>query len=232
MLVLKHLMSQLMKSKQKINIIGNRFGNLTVISEVAKRNKNGHILYLCMCDCGESKEILGASLRQGLTKSCGCAHKRKITKHGMYGTKVYQTWSGMRNRCNNPNNSRYHDYGGRGITVCEEWNNSFETFLRDMGEPKSYESIERLDNSKPYSKENCIWATNKQQCNNRRSSVTVYFNGLQMTVEEYAKKIGLTQSGARKKVHREFCRFGSVFIKESDPAYASVVKSIEENYGA
>lgn len=216
-----------MRKTQKINIIGNRFGNLVVLSEVAERNKNGHILYTCECDCGNKKNILGSSLRQKLTTSCGCVHKKKITKHGMDGTKVYRTWVGMRNRCNNPNNRRFHDYGGRGIYVCNEWNNSFDAFYLDMGEPKPNQSIERIDNSKPYCKENCVWATNKQQCNNRRSSVVVYFDGIEMTVEEYSKKVGLSVSGARKKVIREFIRFGNVFIKESDPAYQDALDNIE-----
>lgn len=218
-----------MRKTQKINIIGNRFGNLVVLSEVAERNKNGHILYTCECDCGNKKNILGSSLRQKLTTSCGCVHKKKITKHGMDGTKVYRTWVGMRNRCNNPNNRRFHDYGGRGISVCNEWNNSFDAFYLDMGEPKPNQSIERIDNSKPYCKENCVWATNKQQCNNRRSSVVVYFDGIEMTVEEYSKKVGLSVSGARKKVIREFIRFGNVFIKESDPAYQDALDNIEAN---
>lgn len=144
----------------------------------------------------------------------------------MDGTRVYRIWVAMRNRCNNQNNRRYGDYGGRGINVCDEWNSSFECFFRDMGEPRENESIERLDNLKGYSKENCIWATNKDQCNNRRSSVRVFYNGDFITIEDYSKFIGLSLSGARKRVEREFNRINGVFVKSTDAKYNEILAEL------
>lgn len=221
-----------MKNTKKVSMIGLNFGKLKVLSELEERNKNGHILYLCECECGNKKIILGASLRQGLTKSCGCDHIKKIKKHGMDGTPVYRTWVSMRNRCNNPNNSAYPKYGGRGIKVCEKWNNSFDSFYRDMGNRPKGMSIDRIDVNGNYEPNNCRWATCKEQQDNRRNSVFVVIEGVKYTPSEYAELVKLTTSGANKKIRREFKRFGNLFIKESDPAYASVIKSIEENYRA
>ena len=210
-------------------MIGLKFGKLEVLSEVKERNKNGHILYLCKCKCGLEKQILGASLRQGLTTSCGCSHKAKVTKHGFEGTRTYKTWIAMKTRCLNENADCYAEYGGRGIAICDRWVNSFENFIEDMGERPINSSIERIDVNGNYEPSNCRWATVREQQENRRNSVFVVINGKKYTPREYSEMVGLTISGANKKMRREFNRIGNVFIKESDPAYAPVVAAIESN---
>lgn len=219
-----------MKNTKKVNIVGKKFGKLLIESEVELRNKNGHILYLCLCDCGNKKEILGASIRQGLTKSCGCEHISAIKKHGMDGTPIYKTWVGMRNRCNNPKNRAYPEYGGRGIKVCDRWNNSFTDFFLDMGNKPDGHSIDRINVNGNYEPENCRWATSKQQQDNRRNSVCVIVDGIRYAPSDYAKLIGLTVSGANKRMRREFLRIGNIFIKESDPAYSQVLSEIKGNF--
>ena len=136
----------------------------------------------------------------------------------------------MRERCVNKSNASYSSYGGKGIGVCESWNMSFENFLCDMGARPKGMTLDRINNSLGYFKENCRWQTYKQQANNRSNNVVVYLNGNKLTVEEYSKLINLSDSGARFRLKKEFNRIGNVFIKESDPVYDSILKSIEDNY--
>ena len=215
-----------MRSTVKVEMVGKKFGEILVLKENKDRNKHGHITYHCLCSCGNTKNILGASLRQGLTKSCGCAHISKITKHGMDGTPIYRAWTSMRDRCNNPNNYAYAQYGGRGIKVCERWEESFMNFYNDMGERPKGLSLDRIDVNGNYCKENCRWATAKEQQENRRISIFVLIDGDKLTPSQYANTVGLTLSGANKKIRREFKRVGNVFIKESNPAYKEALEKL------
>lgn len=151
-------------------LTGQKFGRLTVL-EKAGINKNRVILWKCVCACGKIKIVRSVSLRNGHTKSCGCLQKdiiRKIrTTHGMQKTLIYKIWAAMLQRCNNPKDKAYKDYGGRGIKVCERWL-KFENFFADMGERPENLTIERIDNDKGYYKKNCGWRSRTEQARNQR----------------------------------------------------------------
>lgn len=161
-----------------LDLVGQKFCRLTVLERV-ENDKHGKSMWLCVCDCGNQTIVNGSALKKGNTKACGCLNEEmtrtRALKHGhSQNGKVsseYTAWYCMIQRCDNPKNKDYAHYGGRGITVCERWGNSFENFYRDMGDkPSPRHSIDRIDNSKGYSPDNCIWATKAQQARNRRKS--------------------------------------------------------------
>jgi hypothetical protein len=168
-----------------------RFEHCTALKYV-KRGK-----WLCKCDCGKEFLATGNQLNSGRTKSCGCAKKerfkRMILKHGQGHTRLNNIWHHMKQRCNNPNSFEFYLYGGRGITVCEEWNNDFEAFSNwALGNGYSPElSIDRIDNSKGYSPDNCRWVDNVTQCRNRRSNHLLTFNGQTKTMKEWSEETGV-----------------------------------------
>lgn len=156
---------------KKIEMTGKRLGRLIVIEE-AKRDRWGKVLWTCICDCGNIKVFNGCSLRQGDVKSCGCLHNDLLADisriHGMHGSPEYISWANMIQRCTNKNNPKFPYYGGRGISVCKEWRNSFATFYQDMGPKPKGLTIERKNNELGYFKKNCIWANRTIQARNRQ----------------------------------------------------------------
>lgn len=154
----------------KIDLINKRFGKLIVVEE-AERKKDNKILWKCQCDCGNIAIIRGDCLRDGFSQSCGCLMRERSSKanktHGMHKTPEYKTWVGIKQRCNNPKEPNYKNYGIRGIEVCTRWL-KFENFFEDMGKKPEGLTIERTNNNLGYFKENCVWATCTQQLRNQR----------------------------------------------------------------
>lgn len=162
------------------NLVSKRFGRLTVVRLVISvKKKRGYRHYwLCQCDCGGENLAASESLRGKRVQSCGClpSSGRGNLKHGKRHTSEYNIWSLMRRRCNDPRIANYHDYGGRGIRVCDRWQGEggFENFYADMGaRPDKNYSLERMDNDGPYAPENCKWATRTEQARNRRNNFIV-----------------------------------------------------------
>ncbi len=179
-----------------INLIGQKFGRLIVIRR-ADNDKQGKSRWLCLCDCGKEKIIRGNNLKSGNTKSCGCL---KI-KHGHRKTKTYRSWASMIQRCTNPKNKRYRDYGGRGITVCKRWM-KFENFLADMGEvPEGYQ-IDRINNNKGYCRSNCRWVTAKTNNRNKRNNLYFTYKNKTQLLIEWVKETKIPYSTLWNRIFR------------------------------
>jgi len=166
-----------------INLTGEKFSRLTALARIGS-GEQVKTQWLCRCDCGN--EIIAASgnLRSGHTRSCGCLRVEigveRNTKHGMCESSEYSTWESMKKRCVNPNHKYFHNYGGRGIKVCERWRNSFENFYADMGpKPDPRLTLERIDNNGNYEPSNCCWATRAEQRSNTRNSGKYKRNGVE-----------------------------------------------------
>jgi len=180
-----------------------KFNRLTVIG-FHKTTKDKRSLWECKCDCGNTTFVETYRLKSGHTKSCGCFAKevwsdniREIALiHGGSHSKEYSVWKDMKKRCNNKRNE---NYGGRGITVCDEWQ-SFENFYRDMGERPKGMSLDRKDNNGNYCKDNCRWATRSEQNNNRRNNVSITVGNITKTVAEWSKATGICESTIRYKM--------------------------------
>lgn len=178
-------------SNKRIDITGKTFGQLTVLSELPKEKKCQTALWLCRCVCGNIVHRFSGSLRRIKgNSSCGCI--KTTHKHGFYKHKFRKKWVTIQDRCYNKNSKDYPNYGGRGISVCEEWRKdflSFNTWCEKHYLPNT--TLDRVDNNGDYSPYNCKFSTSKQQCNNRRNNRHLEYNGVVRTLSEWATITGL-----------------------------------------
>lgn len=183
------------------DLTGKKFGRLTAIYYQKHQTKTGRFRskWLWQCDCGKTTLVETYKVTSGHTSSCGCLLKEVISrtaaegkfhKHMLARTKEYKSWESMLRRCNNPTDKRYHNYGGRGIKVCERWY-SVENFYTDMGKRPAGTTLGRIDNDKGYSPENCRWETQAQQQNNKSTNTTLTLNGEIKNLGQWAKSLGI-----------------------------------------
>lgn len=187
-----------------------RFGRLVLVDDFGLRTKAKSILWRCVCDCGNIVNVRGADLRNGHTRSCGCLATENRSKQGKIsgsytslrhgdtknGAKTieFMRWDAMIQRCVNTNDRNYHNYGGRGIRVCDRWLNSFENFLEDMGRCPDGMTLERIDNDGDYCPENCRWTTLHDQLRNKRTNVRVMINGESLIIEDAFELLPVSRS--------------------------------------
>lgn len=169
--------------------VGKKYGRLLVLRFACVKNENIHVD--CQCDCGKTHNARLSRLIAGRLKSCGClavdAIRARAKQHGMYETRIYRIWRNMLSRCRNPKYDQFHNYGGRGITVCKEWER-FKNFYADIGEPPPGMELDRKDNDAGYSKSNCRWATKSDNNNNTRRNHWVEAFGERLTLAQWSKR--------------------------------------------
>lgn len=185
---------------ERINLSGKRFGRWTVLEYV------GQMKWLCRCDCGTEKPVNGSSLRREITGGCikcNPALGNRLT-HGGSHSRLYRCWEAMKYRCLKPGATAYHRYGARGITVCQEWTDSFELF-RDWALVNGYTdhlTIERNKNDLGYSPDNCRWATYAEQNRNTSRTRLVTYQGRRAVAADLAIERGMPPDVVRQRIHR------------------------------
>ncbi len=188
------------------DLTGQKFGRLTVLQEGAYKFVHRKIVWTCLCDCGEIKDIVGGSLIRGLSTSCGCKRRENTSRvtHGLSKANLpeYRIWKAMRTRCNNPNFWAYKYYGGRGIKICPRWD-SFVNFYSDMGSRTSpLHSIHRVDNDKGYCKSNCVWATMQEHTDAKGITLFVEAFGQKKTLRQWAEVLNISPTAIRDRLRR------------------------------
>lgn len=200
----------------KVDLSGKRFGRLTVLHEEEPHYTKGGSkkrMWLCKCDCGKTKIVNGNSLTCGRTKSCGCLlvdNGRAKSKGDRHRDRLYILWIGMRQRCNNKNHKSYKWYGGKGIKVCDEWDNDYESFKKwaydngyDKTLPRGVQTIDRINSDLDYSPDNCRWATQKEQVrNSSQYTKMVEYKGNQYHLSELCEKLGVDFNKTKARIYR------------------------------
>lgn len=189
------------------DMTGRRFGMLTVVSR-AENGKYGDAMWQCQCDCGGTVIVRAGDLRRGSTKSCKCMkrewNRESHTTHGLSNTRLHKIWSMVIERCNNHNHVQYHRYGGRGIKMCEEWEKDFVAFY-EWAMANGYEdglTLDREDNDKGYSPDNCRWITMREQQHNRSNNHLVTMNGRTQNVTQWCNELGVNRAYVYKRLKK------------------------------
>lgn len=206
---------------------GDRFGRWTVADPTRVRKGAGRSFHvLCECECGARRFISERVLRSGMSKSCGCLRRDRSATHHMTGEPLYNSWSDMIQRCTNPKHPSYPRYGGRGVTVCDAWRRDGAAFvawaLANGFEPGK--SIERIDNDKGYSPENCRWASRKEQQRNRHNNHWLTFRGETKCITDWAASMGTTSATILHRIKR----WGSVERALTTPIKRKTRKTANE----
>ena len=199
-----------MKQCKHKNLVGERFGRLVVSAWVFNDKTNKHA-WECVCDCGNTKLVASSDLTHGRVTSCGCKHKEieekfktRFLKHGKRYSRLYTIWLNMKQRCTNPKTKQYPNYGGRGIQVCSEWMDSFESFY-NWATSNGYSDklqIDRINNDGNYEPLNCRWATRKEQCANKSNNVKIEAGGKEVLLTHLANDIGITHGCLKKRIDK------------------------------
>lgn len=197
---------QALRERSNNKVIGKKFGRLYV-KQYSHTGKHYHKYFLCLCDCGNEKIVDMKHLVSGKIKSCGCLwqdNKHEYRKiHGDSKKSLYIRWLGMKGRCENRNNARYKDYGGRGIAICEQWH-SYESFKKWAlkNDYKENLEIDRIDNNKGYSPSNCRFVTAKENNLNKRNNIRITYQGKTLTISEWAKETGIKKSTISARIKK------------------------------
>lgn len=193
------------------DLTGLQFLNFTAIKYVGRRvmSRGTRQIWLCRCSCGREREIRRDYLLIGKLARCACVPwngTRFVHGHSRDSSHTYSSWAGAKARCLNPRNKKFPNYGGRGITICDEWRNSFQAFLAYMGECPEGHTLDRINNEGNYEPGNCRWATQKVQQRNRRDTIWITHDGVRLTMKEWGERTGIPYStlfarysGASKK---------------------------------
>ena len=193
-----------------IDLTGRKIGRLTIVKRAP--NKGKKTMWEYKCDCGNTGVSNAGDISVGRVSSCGCYNREVVTKHGGSSSRIYQTYHDMIQRCYNPRNKAFKNYGGRGIAVCDEWRNSFEEF-HDWALSNGYRddlTIDRRDNDGPYSPENCQWVTMGVQASNTRRNVFVEACGQKHTYAQWSRIIGVSRQNTEKGVKK----YGAAYIEK------------------
>jgi len=207
-----------------IDLTGKRFGRLTVV-ERAENNRHKKPQWRVRCDCGNEKIVLGLSLANGDTQSCGCLNSELSSeRNSTHGdsrvgkrTRLYRIWTDMKRRTDYPKNTNYKHYGGRGITVCDEWKKDFAAF-RDWAKSHGYDdslSIDRIDNNGSYEASNCRWVPWKKQCDNKRNTRLLTVGEETMSIVEWCIKTGLSYNLVYNRIRRGLSPARALELKEA-----------------
>lgn len=196
-------------TSKPVDLTGRKFGYLTAVKWAGYRyashsSKRRWSFWHCMCSCGKESIVAAHNLQYGGTRSCGCLNSDSHKTHGATNTPEFRAWTSMKNRCSNPRDRHWPDYGGRGIRVCVRWLESFENFLADMGpRPSPKYSIDRYPNNDGnYEPGNCRWATLSEQQSNRRSCRFYTLDGETLTMEAWARRIGIDPGAISTRLER------------------------------